>query len=239
MTSVRISTGSPASRWHTSGDVLTNAKCTFIPMKTTLIELYTLQSSGRMTEQEVADALNIPLRSYRIRCTKWGHRFPLMLTVLDKIAADSITRSEAAETLGVSVRQVNKLSESWKVQRPVKEYLIERTRSKVKWEIRKKHAIDFISGSMPLDEAAERSGVSTRMMRRWVSDLLMKHFEMPWKDLVKLPDSRRRRLAQTIEDAEGLELAKQNVLNAIARGDKTLHEEALERVAARRLRLRK
>jgi hypothetical protein len=201
-----------------------------------LIDVYNMQQTRQLTEEEAARALGITVRSYRIRSSAWGHRLPLLLSVLDKIKADDITRDEAAATLNVSTREVNKLSATWNVTRPTKQYVIDRTASKVKWEVRKKFAIDFIAGAGSIDDAAEAAGVSARQMRRWVSELLQKHFEMPWKDLAKLTPNRRRRLAQEIEAAEGIELAKQQTLNAIARGDKTLHQEALERVAARKAR---
>lgn len=203
----------------------------------TLIEIYSLLQTKEITEEDAAKALDLTITSFRSRCTKLGHRLPLVFSVLDKIRADKITRDEAAAALGVSVRQVNKLSESWAVKRPMKEYVINRTASKVKCEIRKKYAIDFIAGGMEIKDAAERAEVSDRQMRRWVSELLNKHFQIVWKDLNHIALNRRRRMAEEIENAEGLELAKQNVINSISRGDKSLEEEAIERVVARRARL--
>lgn len=199
-----------------------------------LIEIYSLLQSGEITAQQAADALGVSPLSFKVRCARWGHRLPLMLSVLDKITMGTITRTEAAEALEVTDRQVNKLSESWKVMRPISARIIHRATSKVKWEIRKKYAIDFIAAASTIEDASERAGVSTRQMRRWVSDLLQHHYEMVWKDLDKVPTNRRRRLAEDIETAEGLELAKQNVINAISRGEKNLEEEAMQRVMARR-----
>lgn len=203
-----------------------------------LIDVYSMVQSGQLTETEAAEALGLTLTRYRSRCTKWGHRLPLMFSVMDKIRTDQITRDEAAKALGITVRAINKLSLSWKVARPVKAYLVQRTASKVKWEIRKKYAIDFIAGSGTIEDAAEAAEVSSRQMRRWVSELLMKHFQMPWKDLATLTDFKRRRLAQEIETAENLDLAKQSVVSSITRGEKTLEDEALERVVARTKRKR-
>jgi len=118
----------------------------------------------------------------------------------------------------------------WKIERPIKEYRLNRAKSEVKWDIIKRYALDFISGHMELDEAAESAGVSPRQMRRWVSKLLKEHAEMPWGDLRLLDNKGRNRLAQEIETAEGLELAKQQTLNAIASGKKSLESEALDRV---------
>lgn len=198
-----------------------------------LIDIYSLHQSKQLTEPEACEALGLTRMQFRSRITKWGHRLPFMFSILDKIAHDQITRDEAATALGVTVREVNKLSLSWRVTRPVKEYLVQRTASKVKWEVRKKYAIDFIAGGITIEDAAESAEVGERQMRRWVSDLLMKHFQMPWKDLSTLSEFRRRRLAEEIEVAENLDLARQNVVNAISRGDKSIKEEALDRVIAK------
>lgn len=198
-----------------------------------LIDIYSMFQSNQLTEAEACEALGLTTQQFRSRLTKWGHRLPLLFSILDKIKHDQITRDEAASALNVTVRDVNKLCISWKVVRPVKEYLIQRTASKVKWEVRKKYAIDYIAGTTTLEDAAEAAEVSDRQMRRWVSDLLIKHFEMPWKDLATLTDFKRRRLANEIETAENLDLARQNIVNAISRGDKSIEEEALERVIAK------
>lgn len=102
----------------------------------------------------------------------------------------------------------------------------------IKWEIHKKWAVEYIAGTASIDEVSERSGLSTRMMRRWVAKLLAKHFGMVWKDLKALPLHRRKRLAAEIETAEGLEYTKQAVAVAVARGDTTVEEEAIKQVRA-------
>jgi len=72
-------------------------------------------------------------------------------------------------------------------------------------------------------------------MRRWVSDLLKKHYDMTFKDLKTLSTTRRRRLADEIETAENLELSKQQVLKSIADGKLSIQEEALNRVLSKRV----
>jgi hypothetical protein len=205
----------------------------------TLSQIYENLVSNKITEEQAATMLGMPVKSLRIRRAKLGDKLPQILGALDKINEDAITRTEAVEILKVSARQVNKLAESWGVSRPLKQYVFTRTASKIKWEIRKKFAIDYISGSANLEDAADGAEVTVRQMRRWIAELLMKHYGMPWKDLNLLTDDRRRRLADEIEEAEGLELAKQNVINAISTGKKTLLEEAEERVAAKLGRTRK
>jgi transposase len=148
--------------------------------------------------------------------------------VLDKIQDGKITRNEASVALGITNRQVNHLMQTWRVQRPIANYFFEHVAAQIKWEIRKKYAIEFVAGTCTVEEAAENAQVSARQMRRWVSELLQKHFGMVWKDLRTLSDSKRRRLADEIETAEGLELAKQNVIRSITVGETTLNDVAAE-----------
>ena len=202
----------------------------------TLLEVYSMMEAGQINHEQAAQALGMDLKTLKFRMTKFGHRLPLVLATLDKIRNGEIERSEAADLLNVSSRQVNHLMTNWKIERPIRAYLVERAASKIKWEIRKKFAIDYIAGSKEIDEASDLAGVSVRQMRRWVSELLMKHYEMPFKDLKLVSDRRRLRLAEEIETAEGLELAKQRVLEAIADGKKAIEEEAFDRVSARKLR---
>lgn len=71
-------------------------------------------------------------------------------------------------------------------------------------------------------------------MRRWVSDLINKHFGMVWGDLKLLSNAKRKALALEVEKAENLELERQQTLNAIASGRKTLESEALDRALTRK-----
>lgn len=200
-----------------------------------LLEIYNLMNSGELTEEQVAKALNLDLKYLRLRLSRWGHKLPLLFATLDKIRDDKISREEAAEVLSISTRQVNKLQESWSIQRPVKTYLVDKASVQIKWEISKKYAVDFIAGSMTIEESAESAGLSTRQMRRWVSDLLLKHYEMVHKELVSLPLHRRKRLADEIEEAENLEISKQQVLKSISDGKLSIQDEALNRVLSRRV----
>lgn len=199
-----------------------------------LIDVYNLLTTGEVTEEQAATALGLTVRDLRFRMSRWGHRLPLLLATLDKIRADTISREEAAKAVGVSDRQINKLQDTWRIVRPLKPYLVKRAATQIKWEIRKKYAIDYIAGGIEIAESADSAGVSVRQMRRWVSDILMKHREMPFKDLSLLSANRRKRLADEIETAENLELAKQNVLKSIADGKMSVHEEALKRLLSKR-----
>lgn len=195
-----------------------------------LLQVYSLLVSGEVTHEEAAHALNLTSKDLKFRMTKYGSRLPMVLEVLDKIRSDQMLRPQAAETLGVSVRQVNHLMNTWQVHRPLKEYLVDRAAAKLKWEVRKKFAIDYIAGRLDLDKAAEAAGCSDRQMRRWVSELLIKHFDMPFKDLKLVAERRRLRLAQEIETAEGIEEAKQHLVEAISDGAIDIKMAARERV---------
>lgn len=200
-----------------------------------LLDLYCSMQRKEITEEQAATVLGFSVPSLRFRVTKWGHRLPLLLATLDKIRDSNLSRAEAAKALGVSVRQVNHLMVNWNIERPIPEYLIENAAAQVKWEIRKKYAIEYIADSCTIEDAAENAGVSSRQIRRWVSELVSKHFGMTFKDLKEVTGHRRKRLADEIEVAEGLELAKQSVVRAISTGQKTVQDEALERVVIRRV----
>ena len=68
------------------------------------LDVYNLYDKSEITDEEAAKALNMTLKTFRFRCTKWGHHLPLLLAILDKIKEDKITREEAAEALAVTVR---------------------------------------------------------------------------------------------------------------------------------------
>lgn len=199
-----------------------------------LYATYQKYKQGKITEEEIAQEYGLSLRVFRLRRAKLKDRLEETLTVLDKIHSGAITRHEAAETLGVTARQVNNLQTSWKIKRPLAEYLISRATSKVKWEVRKNYAIEFIADSLTLDDAAEHANVSVRQMRRWVTELLKKHHGMVFRDLRELTHQRRLTLADEIEEAEGLENAKRSVIQAVAMGEKAIREVALERVLSKR-----
>jgi hypothetical protein len=67
-----------------------------------------------------------------------------------------------------------------------------------------------------------------------VSALLEEHFQMTFKEMTSLSPARRKRLADEIETAENLEMAKQQVLKSISDGKVSLQEEALKRLMGKR-----
>lgn len=196
--------------------------------------LYTQYVRKEISDEEIANALGITLRDWKFRLTKYGSKMPHVLKTLDRIEEDEITRGQAARVLNVTVRQVNNMMQSWGCTRPIKKYVIERAVAGVKWEIRKKFAIEYIAGSATIEDAAEGAGISVRQMRRWIKDLIWKHYQVTPRELTSLEPRKRARIADELEDAEGLELSKLNVLNEVVRGDVALEEVAISRVLSKR-----
>ncbi len=199
-----------------------------------LLDAYVLLDRGEITEEEAANAFNIPVKALRFQLTRHSHRLPLILSILDKVRDDKITRTEAATALACTERHVNQLMKTFNIERPLKPYDMKRVQAEIKWEMRKRYAIEFISGTMSIDDAAIKAGVSDRQIRRWVTDLLEKYYGMPWSDLVTLAEHKRKRIADEIEHKEGLEYAKNRVLDTIAAGRADLMDVALDRLLERK-----
>lgn len=101
----------------------------------------------------------------------------------------------------------------------MKAYLLTMASSKVKWEVIKNYAIEVIADSMTAEQAALAADVSTRQLRRWVAQLLDTHLGIVSRDLRAMPLAKRRRLADQIEESEGLSAAAQAVAKAGAAGE--------------------
>jgi hypothetical protein len=195
-----------------------------------LLDIYASMQRGGIDADGAAKLFGLHERAMSIRISRWGHRLPLMLSLMDKLKRAEVTTAEAADVLSVSTREINRLMKSWNVRRPIKSYRLTKAASAVKWELRKKYAIDYIAGSINIEEAAMSADVTSRQMRRWVTDLLKTHRAIAWKDLKRLSNRQRWRLAGDIETAESLEMSKQQVLQSITYGQTTINEVALERV---------
>jgi hypothetical protein len=203
-----------------------------------LLDVYVLLDSDQITEEDAAEAFQLSLKTLRFQISRHGHRLPLILAILDQIREDKITRGEAATALRCTVRQVNMFMLTWKSPRPTKAYLFARERSQVKWELRKRFAIEYIAGNIDLLDAAEKAEVSDRQMRRWIKGILDHHFGMVWGDLRHLDAHKRQRLADEAERLEHLELRRAHTLNAIASGRRSLEEVALDRLLEKEARKR-
>lgn len=195
-----------------------------------LTDIYRRLMSGKITLAVAAEEFGLSTAGLKIRMAQWGNRMPLLLLTLDRIAAGALGRGEAAEILEVSPREVNKLMESWSVERPVSSYLIERASSSLKWDMRKKFAIEYIAGTASLETAGEGAGVSVRQIRRWVIDLLAEHHGMAFKDLRKLHSIERAAVAKQIAEGEDIGPELQRKLVEISNGSSSINSEALTRV---------
>lgn len=191
-----------------------------------LLDAYVAMQNGELTEAEVASALGITERALKIRISRHGLKLPLVLSVLDQFHENKISRDDAA-AMGVTVRTVNAL-------RPLSNDTITRATSQVKWEVRKKFALDFIRGTMNIDAAAEAAGVSSRQMRRWVANLIKKHYGIVYKDLAEIAPRRLAEMAKHIEEEEALEEATKAIADKVSEGAVSEREEAKRRLAAKR-----
>jgi len=198
-----------------------------------LYDVYSQYNQGKITEEEAASQFGLTLRDFRFRKSRFGERLPQVLKVLDQIAADEISRSDAAALLQVEGRTINRLQQSWSTVRPVKEYKVKEAVAAIKWEIHKKYACEYIADRITLEEAAEKTNTSTRQVRRWITKLIVKHFGITFKDLADINWMRRRKMADQIEEAEGLESSKQQLLEAVAEGDMAIEELAAERLQSK------
>lgn len=200
-----------------------------------LLDAYVAMQNGELTEAEVASALGITERALKIRISRHGLKLPLVLSILDQFHENKISRDQAAAAMGVTVRTVNALALSWNALRPLSNDTITRATSQVKWEVRKKFALDFIRGTMNIDAAAEAAGVSSRQMRRWVANLIKKHYGIVYKDLAEIAPRRLAEMAKHIEEEEALEEATKAIADKVSEGLVSEREEAKRRLAAKRV----
>jgi len=197
-----------------------------------LTDIYRELVSQKIDLGTAASRYGISTKGLKSRLTKWGNSMPLVLMTLDRIVADAISRDEAAKLLNVTPRNINKLMESWSVQRPVKDYLVNRTISALKWDVRIKYAIDYISGTTSLDVAASGAGISTRQVRRWVTDLLHDYHGIVFKDLAKLAPDVRSRVGKIIGAGQKIDDESERLILAISSDRVKLETEARKRVKA-------
>jgi len=199
----------------------------------TFTDIFIGLRDNTLSVEQAAEIIGLTPESMRHRITVWGRRLELLFEVLDLLKTDQITRSDASARLGISPRALNRLQESWHAQRPVKTYIVKRQETAIKWEMHKAWALGYIEGRVTLEDAAAGTGLHPRQVRRWITKLLEKHFNMPWKDLKKVSQRNRTRMANEIAEAERLELDKLRALESIARGERTAHAEAVARVLAK------
>jgi hypothetical protein len=205
---------------------------------TTLLSIYAAFTGGQLTEEDASKAFGLDLRTFRYCRSRYGARLPSILAVLDQVKSNQLKRKDACEQLGIAVRTFNHMMNTWGVQRDIKHYVVKKAAAEVKRDVRKVAAISYISGAARIEDAATDAQVSVRQIRRWVSELISKHFGMVWGDLKDLDMKRRSRLAQEIRRAEDIEHSTEQAVQEIVTGRKTLAEEVVSRLADRRSQTR-
>lgn len=133
--------------------------------------------AGRMPVEVAAEALQIPIKSVKNQVGYMGNRLETIVTTLDQLTAKTYSsrtelaqaKVEAAKTLGISVRQLNRfLIRSGSKPRP--ESIKHREEASKKVSERKRLyrvlALDVLKGAKTLSEAANLANVSERTMRR-------------------------------------------------------------------------
>ncbi len=113
---------------------------------------------------------------------------------------------EVATKLGITVRQVNRMMKNTNIVTPSPYKFMMRqlkeVEAKEKWRTRFECALSVIAGADKMEDAAERSEVTTRQMYRWVNKLLDTQ-EIKLRDLRKLQIYRRKEIADHIEQTQG------------------------------------
>lgn len=172
-------------------------------------EIVYLAGKGDIKLEEAAQRLNTTPRAIAIMVTKWDGRLELLLNALKPFKEQPETREDssekrrfAAELLGVTPRQLNRLLKKARIERKRPKRVEEREKraekAQEKWEIREKYAICVIDGTMSPEEAALHAEVTGRQMYRWTTKLLA--FEgLTMRDLHQMSLQNRRKLANLVE----------------------------------------
>jgi hypothetical protein len=157
-----------------------------------------------------------PGKGEKIALTRWGEcahdlvkhleSFNRAFTSFEELAK---AKHEAAESLGVSYRQVNRLLVRYQVT-PVLEtpkHRLDRAAANKNRSTRLNASLACIRRNIPLDQAAAQAEVSARTIYRYLTDLL-NPYEIKLKDLISLPESLRYAIAFDVEQEESPDLTK-------------------------------
>lgn len=182
---------------------------------------------NRLPAEIVAEALQIPIRNVKNQVNYFGDRLGTIVTTLDHVMAQPYpsrsrltqAKQEAAKTLGISVRQLNRfLTRSGVKPRP--ESIVQReTASKKATERRRLQrilALDVLKGARTLSEAANHAGVHDRTMRRACDNLPV---PVRYPDYGKLLPSTRYAVAKCVEMHGDCEHLSTLVASQINRGN--------------------
>lgn len=117
--------------------------------------------------------------------------------VLRELKTGAISRSAAADALGVSERQVNRLMKLHGVERPRGRAHERKLTAEQRRENKRRHALSVIEGVYDEAYAANCAGCSTRTMYRWVKRI-QKGLKKPSKSTPFAPKhaKTRRKLAK-------------------------------------------
>lgn len=129
--------------------------------------------------------------------------FDALLLPTNVKAEQADLKRRIAKAVGITYRQVNRLIKTMNIDVPKPKssiYRAEKHKSAQNMRIlRRKHAIDVISGSNSVDEAAEGAELSPRHMYRLVNQLAGL-CGVTYKDLRYTTTQQRRKLAASIEE---------------------------------------
>lgn len=182
---------------------------------------------GHMPLQDAVEALEIPAKNVKMQVTYFGDRLGIITQTLNDLTAkryetrDDLVEAKrrAAETLGVSVRQVNRFLER-AGGKPRPESIKQRENASVKaTERQRQHrllALDVLYGRRTLTEAANISGRHERSIRRVLDELPV---PVRYPDYGRLSTSTRYALAKNIEENVGSDHLQTLVNAQINRGN--------------------
>ena len=175
-----------------------------------------LAGRNKITIENAAEHLNTSPRRVKQMVSYWGSRAGLLKRTLDKMDREFPSRDaysaalhSAAEQLGITRRQLNRLLNKYELPRNAinsgdTRADREETHEKAleKWEMRSKAAVSFISGAETVETAAQYAEISPRQLYRWVKKLLAAR-GVEILDLRKMTLYQRRRLATQVEEGGG------------------------------------
>jgi hypothetical protein len=209
--------------------------------KPTRLEIYSMYMAGRATLEQTATSLGFTPGGFRIILARAKEEMPKRLAVLDEIDAGRMKNAEACKVLGCSVRNLSALMKNWGVERPMAMEGIDDVLIEIKQGLQIKYALEvirkpYVKGEMVefLDDMADKAGISSRQLRREVTDLLRRHVQLEYTDLTSMNEKQRNAVADQIEEAEHRDAQHVKVIEQVASGIRRREEAAIELAYARR-----
>lgn len=181
---------------------------------------------GHMSPDDAAESLGIPVRNVKTQVNYLGDRLETLATTLDELTttefgsreALAAAKTQAAQTLGISTRQLNRfLSRSGLKPRP-QSIKARESASEGASDRKRQHrllAVDVLYGRKTLTEAANLSGRHERSIRRVLEELPI---PVRYPDFDQLTPSTRYALAKNVEENKDSEHLATLVNAQIQRG---------------------